>query len=229
MKVTSPAELIRLKQLVFGPPGSGKTTYLGTAPNLLLIDSGDSGTLTLRGKNIDVVQIEKWDDVREVLDHLRFQPHAYQTVGLDTITGLVEHAGESAGLRAAIEADEDPRRAYGAAGVKIRHFLNQLYALPMNVIVTAQLREREAMDIEKGQYPLVPDVTPSIYKTLLALPDVVSRTMLTQVGAQPTDVEHRMVFGPETSSPVKQRDLKLPSSTKGLTVPKLLELIKEGS
>jgi phage nucleotide-binding protein len=226
--VHKPEELQYLKFLAFGPPGSGKTSLIGTAENLLLLDV-EGGTMSLRGQDIDVFTINTWQDAQDALHHLRFEPHTYKAVALDSVTALQEVAGEVAGLRAAIEANEDPRRAYGDVGVRIRHYITMLSQLKMHVLFTAQLREREGMDIEKGQFPLVPDVTPSIYKTLLALPDVVARTMLTQVGAQPTDVEHRLVFGPETSSPVKQRDLGLPAYAKGLTIPKLIELAKEGS
>ncbi len=221
---TRPASEVRkLKALFFGPAKSGKTTLAATAPKAVMLDT-EGGTMSIRDTDVDVLTIATWKDFDDAVLALMLEPHGYESVILDSVTLLQEIAGTEAGLLKAIMEKEDPRRAYGSIGAMIRHKILQLNALNMNVIITAQLRERDGQDLDAGQYPLTPDVTPSILKTLMAAPDVIGRTKLTQVGATPQDVEHRVVFGPETRSQVGHRDLALPVEVKGLTIPKLITL-----
>lgn len=215
-----------LKALFFGPSKSGKTTLAGSAPKALFLDT-EGGTMSLRDKDIDIFTIKTWLDVEDALFTLMTEKHQWETVVVDSVTMLQEIAGDKAGLLSAIVNNEDPRRAYGSIGAMIRHKILQFNSLPINVIFTAQLRERDGQDMEAGQYPLTPDVTPAILKTLMAAPDVIGRTYLTQVGATPQDVEYRVAFGPETLSQVGHRDLALPHTVKGLTIPKLIELTKK--
>jgi len=215
-----------LKGLFFGPSKSGKTTLAGTAPKVLFLDA-EGGTMSLRGKDVDVFPIRIWADVEDALKTLTLEKHEWKSVVIDSVTMLQEVAGEVAGLNAAIVAGDDPRRAYGGVGAMIRHKILQFNALPMNVIFTAQLRERDQQDMESGQYPLTPDVTPAILRTLMAAPDVIGRTLITQTGALSTDVEYRVRFGPESLSQVGHRDLALPKEVKGLTIPKLIAMTKE--
>ncbi len=223
---TSAATERKLKALFFGPPGSGKTTLAGTAPKAVLLDT-EGGTMSIRKTDVAVLPIPDWPTFEQAVQDLMIEKHGYETVILDSVTMLQEIAGNQARLMEHIlDPSKDARQAYGAIGAMIRHKLIQLNALPMNVIFTAQLREKEAVDMEAGQYPLSPDVTPAVYKVLTALPDVIGRLSLTQIGSTPTDVEHRVTFGPETRSPAKQRDLDLPTVVTNLTIPKLIELAR---
>ena len=222
-----PASATRpLKALFFGPPGSGKTTLAGTAPKAIMFDT-EGGTMSIRGTGVDVLPIPSWSVFESAVLDLMMEKHSYESVILDSVTLLQEIAGVEAKLMDHIlDPSKDARQSYGAIGAMVRHKLLQLNALPMNVIFTAQLREKEAVDMEAGQYPLIPDVTPAIYKVLTAVPDVIGRLSLTQTGATPMDVTHRVTFGPESRSPAKQRDLGLPSVVTNLTIPKLIELSK---
>jgi hypothetical protein len=206
---TQAGQVRPLKALFFGPSKSGKTTLAGTAPKPVFLDT-EGGTMSLRDTpGIDIL-------------------HGYKSVVLDSVTLLQEVAGAEAGLLAAIVAkDQDPRSAYGAIGAMIRHKIIQLNNLPLHVVFTAQLRERDGADMEAGQYPLTPDVTPSILKTLMAAPDVIGRTAIVQVGAEPTDVEHQVFFGPESRSQVGHRNLGLPTVAKNLTIPSLISLTQQ--
>lgn len=226
---TEKASAVRpLKALFFGPSKSGKTTLAATAPNALILDT-EGGTMSVRGTDIDVLKIVTWSEMDAALKALMMESHGYESVILDSVTLLQEVAGAEAGLLRAIMDNEDPRRAYGSIGAMIRHKILQLNSLPMHVIFTAQLRERDGIDLDAGQYPLTPDVTPAILKTLMAAPDVIGRTRIVQVGATPEDVEHRVVFGPESRSQVGHRALGLPPEVKGLTIPKLIELTTKGA
>ena len=224
-----PASDVRpLKALFFGPSKSGKTTLLATAPKALILDT-EGGTMSIRDSGVDVLRITKWAEFDDVVQELMLSgKHGYETVCLDSVTLLQEIAGDDAKLLELIESPKgEPRQAYGKMAAKIRHKILVLNSLPMNVIFTAQLRERDGEDLAAGQYPLTPDVTPSILRVLMAAPDLIARTTLVRKGATPADVEYRVVFGPETRSQVGNRNLGLPFEATGLTIPKLIAMTKE--
>ncbi len=221
------SEVRKLKLLLFGPAKVGKTTLAATAPKALFLDT-EGGTMSVRDTDADVLPITSWEVMQNATKELIMGGHGYESVILDSVTMLQEIAGEKVGLLDMILGKkEDPRQAYGAIGAMIRHKILQLNTLPMNVIFTAQLRERDAIDLEAGQYPLTPDVTPAILKVLMPMPDVIGRLAIVRNGATPLDIERQVIFGPETRSQVGHRNLGLPPKVTGLTIPKLIATIKE--
>jgi len=94
----------KLKVLVYGPPGNGKTRFLGSSATVtrLLIMSAESGLLSLRKMvdemrsklnrpdlDIDFVSIEKFEDIEEVYLMLKnSNTTGYDAVGMDSLTEL---------------------------------------------------------------------------------------------------------------------------------------------
>lgn len=57
-----------IRALVHGESGSGKTTSLGTRPeDRTVVAAAERGLVPLRGKAYEVLVIESWDDVRELV------------------------------------------------------------------------------------------------------------------------------------------------------------------
>lgn len=224
---TKASEVRPLKLLLFGPAKTGKTTLAATAPKVLFLDT-EGGTMSIRDTDADVLRIMDWAQMDGIVKELTMGGHGYESVVLDSVTMLQEIAGEKAGLLSMVlDPKGEPRQAYGAIGAMIRHKIIQLNTLPMNVIFIAQLRERDAVDMEAGQYPLTPDVTPAILKVLMPMPDIIGRTAIVQKGVSSTDIEHQVIFGPESRSQVGHRNLGLPARVTDLTIPKLISLTKE--
>lgn len=77
--------------LVSGKSGLGKTTLIGTAPTPLVI-SVEGGMLALHDKEVDVVECNTLDQVKEVYQFLTESTDAkkYETVALDSISEIAE-------------------------------------------------------------------------------------------------------------------------------------------
>lgn len=76
--------------LIFGESGSGKTHFLGTAPEgemIIFNITSESGMLTLRGKNIDVIDIGSLREMEEALRWLETEGvKKYRYVGIDSFS-----------------------------------------------------------------------------------------------------------------------------------------------
>lgn len=75
------------KVVLYGPPGSGKTTAAATWPKPLFL-SAESGLLSVRDKAIDVWTINEWEDLEEAFAYLRVGGHGYESVVLDSLTEM---------------------------------------------------------------------------------------------------------------------------------------------
>lgn len=82
-----PSELqpkFAISALIYGSPGSGKTTLACSAPNAVLLDY-DGGATRLNGAHqIPTLQIQTWEQTQEALKEIRETPEI-QTVVIDTI------------------------------------------------------------------------------------------------------------------------------------------------
>jgi hypothetical protein len=81
------------KVVLYGPPGSGKTTAAATWPKPLFL-SAESGLLSVRDRDIDVWTIDKWEDLEEAFVHLKHEKHDYLSVVIDSLTEVQKKLNE---------------------------------------------------------------------------------------------------------------------------------------
>lgn len=108
IQYTGDYTLNKVKVLVYGGAGIGKTRLCATAPNPIIL-SAESGLLSLRKENLPTIIIKTMDDLYEAYDWLVSSEEAksYETVCLDSISEIAE-----AILAAEKELNADPRKAY---------------------------------------------------------------------------------------------------------------------
>ena len=92
LKPHKPDELDKVKLLIYGEPGAGKTVFSGTAQecsktsNALMI-SAEAGTLSIRDKDIDVVEPSSISEFNEIFEwvatHARYRDQYEQSQGKD--------------------------------------------------------------------------------------------------------------------------------------------------
>ena len=90
---TNKIEMLKIKALLYGASGKGKTFSARTLPEgKTLIISAESGLLALSGKNYDVAEIEKWDDLKEVFKLLETpeSQKRFDFVFIDSLTEINE-------------------------------------------------------------------------------------------------------------------------------------------
>lgn len=144
-KKTGDADYPRyLRVMVMGPPKSGKTTFVATAPNVV-IASCEAGLMSIAHKNIAYVDIDdyaKVDTLHTVLRDEGLRKKAagqlglpqIETVAIDTLDAFQEICKKEI-LREA-RRTEMQQADWGKLKERMAAILKAFCALPMNVIFT---------------------------------------------------------------------------------------------
>lgn len=88
----------KLNILVYAPSGHGKTRFAGTAAAVAkpLFASAEKGLLSLKklskemGKDFDYVQVDEFENLREIYDHFKEKDCPHDCVILDSLTEIQE-------------------------------------------------------------------------------------------------------------------------------------------
>jgi len=139
--------------LVYGPPGSGKTYMNRTLDEKTLVGSCESGLASLMDADIDFVQIDKVQDLRDMYKYLATADHDYQWAGVDSASELAEMCLSEMKAR-----HKDGRKAYGEMAETVIKLMRAFRDLDMSVYFSAKQR-RDTVD---GQMVYIPSMPGSI-------------------------------------------------------------------
>ena len=136
-----------LKVLIYGQPGIGKSTLALSMPEALIIDC-DKGLHRVQSSLIsDVVQVEKWQDIDEVLN---YDLSKYKSIIFDTGGKLIDY------MQAYLIANNPKLNAgsgmltlqgYGVRKAMFQTLLGRIDRLGKHVIFVAHEREEKDGDI----------------------------------------------------------------------------------
>lgn len=158
----------RLKALFYGSAGVGKTTAAIQFPKPYLIDTekgaeNDQYTKILQKAGGVVFQTSDFDELMNEVKSLLTEKHEYKTLIIDPLTTLYNDLLD----KSAIKNGTEFGRHYSDANQQIKHLLNLLLRLDMNVIITSHAKN------EYGQNMSVLGQTFDCYKKLDYLFDLV--------------------------------------------------------
>lgn len=151
---TYEATSAKIKAVVYGKSGSGKTYFGATAP-CPIFASAENGLLSTKalGKKIDYVAIKTVQDLRDLYDYLANNKHGYETVVIDSITEINDI------IKNEIEARSGKPmqlQDWGVLSKQIKSILRMFRDLDMHVLFIAQ----ELVD--KDDVGTVLTITPSL-------------------------------------------------------------------
>lgn len=152
-----------LKVLVWGDQGTGKTRFGTTFPGpVLAIDVGEKGYIAFKKQaksgQLDVTEIEDFQQLLDTLLYLRDHETKYKTVILDSMTGLsnmaimsfLESKGKKISLETAKKWGSLTRNDYGEIANKVKPLISTIKDLEMNVVFTAHsksnVKDQESKD-----------------------------------------------------------------------------------
>jgi len=173
-----------VKLLVYGRNGAGKTRLAASGPAPLVVDINEKGTKSVRNyPGVKVFHVAKWEDLTYLFWFLHEGDHQYETVVLDTLTGLQNLCMKHV-LKEGVDRDpnRDPampaQRDWGKMSELIKPLLLNYRNLPMHVVFTAQ--ERLVGD-DDGNQEHTPDLSASIRAVACGSVDIIGRIYQAQV------------------------------------------------
>ena len=161
----------RLRMLLMGDSGSGKSGLAATAPGVIFADveGQTEGSLSVRGVGGDAYRIRVFDDMDKLLTFLEGDEHIYQTIVVDSFTDLSSKASdasldEAEKRNASRYGDQLDRDINTRAMVKMRRVLHRLVSLRMHLIIICAITE--------GQGGIIyPDLSPAVSRHTRQLMD----------------------------------------------------------
>lgn len=132
--------------MVYGSPGSGKTTLACSAPNAVLIDT-DGGVMRINGAHqIPTLQVQSWEQIAEAMNEVK-QTREIESVVIDTVGKMLSFMEEYIKRTASgkkIELNRDGSlslKGYGKRKQMFIDFIKGVTALGKNVIFVAHDKE----------------------------------------------------------------------------------------
>lgn len=230
--------------LVYSRNKKGKTTFGVSAgiEKTLVIDP-EHGTDEMKTKNPHVWHIDRWEDLDDVANFLRYESHQYEWVCLDGLTKLSNLA-----LKYVMKVQEErsldrqpgmvQQRDYGKAGELMKDLLTRFHTMNLGVVMTAQERQVEAIDDdddedqEEATVSYVPDLPKGVRSVANSIVDVIGRLYVVKVddGKGGKKSERRLWIGESVKYDTGYRsDHVLPDMLRNPTVPRLVSLMRTGS
>ncbi|HOK14930.1 MAG TPA: ATP-binding protein [Candidatus Kapabacteria bacterium] len=166
IKANEPLTVTSLKVLIYGEPGSGKTSLANTAENPLTLDF-DKGVHRSDFRK-DVLIIESWKQINDNMAELIKAFSNYNTIILDTVDTLLDYMGTWI-------IEQEPKLArnklqfYGKLKDEFSLFIGKLKTLGKDVVMIAHVREKEEGDLRIKR----PAITGGSYDRVLQIADLV--------------------------------------------------------
>lgn len=131
--------------LIYGDPGTGKTSFATSTPNPLLLPFDKAGALRAIG-NPDLVQLTNWQDALEFASQPIGTFANYDTVVIDTVGKLLDEAEDYVKVaNPAVNVQRGSNalsmKGYGALKSEFQTWFRKLLSHELNIVLIAHAKE----------------------------------------------------------------------------------------
>ncbi len=150
----APGGKARVKVLVIGGPGAGKTRWSSYFPKPIYADC-ERGLASLADRKFPYVTVNTSQDMLDLLAHLKQecqQPserRAYETVVIDTLDAFQRKIKDE-WMQKEKKSAFTGWEAWSYLNARMQMLLTRLLNLDMNVLVAVHLKDRTTKDVETG-------------------------------------------------------------------------------
>lgn len=191
----------KLKVLVFGLYGSGKTTFMSTFPNLGagVCETGHGkGALSAATKEFDYTDLASYADFDAFCSGTIFKDK--ESLGLDSLSEMVKTFIKDKALAIPRSKGETQKRQlgvpelddYGVMGELTRKLVRKLLDQPKHIVVTSGLRiDKPDADTGQGETLIGPDLSGQMFLGSTAMFDLCLCLRTRSVLRDPKDAKSR--------------------------------------
>lgn len=184
LKISKPKPTASTVGLIYGPSGTGKTTFASTAPKPLLLDINEAGTDSILGSNVDVAYLKSWQEVIKAKNDI---VHAinYQTIIIDTMTSLqdLRYVETTKGKMVAEFADLT-KAQWGGIASDLKTFIYDLKDTGKNVLFLAHQKTFGGDEDGGDEAGIKPErnarMMPSVVGTLNGICDFIGNSFINE-------------------------------------------------
>lgn len=140
--------------MVYGSPGSGKSTIACSAPNAVMIDT-DGGVMRINGAHqIPTLQVENWEQIVDSINEVKQTPEI-ESVIIDTVGKMMNYMEDymrrfpTMSKSGYLEFNRDgslSQKGYGRRKLMFNDFIKSITVLGKNVIFVAHDKEEKRGD-----------------------------------------------------------------------------------
>lgn len=151
--------------LIYGEPGTGKTSLTNTANNPLLIDFDRGVDRSILRK--DTLVVKNWDDV--ITEEKAGTFKSYSTIGIDTAKAALDDFLMPYVIRKDFKLEKNKLGMYGAIGDEFKLFTSNRRQEDADIVIIAHAKDDKEGDAIK-KYP---DITGGSYNLVIRIADQV--------------------------------------------------------
>jgi len=191
----------KLKVLIYGLPGSGKSLWASQAPNpgIAACETGEGrGLLTVAQAGLEYVEPASLPDFEAVCAGQVFK--GKETIVIDSLSDMCKTFIKDYALTIPRKQGDSPRRQlgvpelddYGTMGELTRRLLRKVLALDKHIVVTATLRiDRPDAETGVGDFTIGPDLPGQMFLGSTAMFDSVFCLLTRPALRDPKDAKSR--------------------------------------
>ena len=172
------AQRFGIKCVVFGPPGSGKTPMVNTAPRPVLLAT-EPGLLSMRNSNVPTWLAPTTDKIDEFMKWFEHSSEAknFDTLAIDSSSQMCDIA-----LDMAKKKSSHGLQQYGIMAEYVMPYMKRLYFMPQKHMYLIAKEEVSPLGLRRPYYPgkQLPTDIPHLYDCILRI----AKAQVPNVGEQ---------------------------------------------
>jgi GTPase SAR1 family protein len=205
-------DMRRMKWLIYGPPGIGKSTFVSQAKDVLFLTT-DGGLKFISSMHRP---IPNWSTFKKYVRALQAEkPKQYKAIAIDVVGSLFKMCRKYVCDKRGIEhqSDEQWGKAYDLVSSEFELEIEKIVGLDKyGIFFISHSVEKEVKTRLSNMHKTIPDIPGQVYKIIHPMVDIMAFLGFDGKMTEDGELSRRMYFQPTDNLEAKDRTTQLPES-----------------